>query len=105
MFSAQFCDFGRNHQLAIGPIGVEREVVLVVFLRFEEGFEGLDRGHNGSIVCALPAEFIDKLLGYALLPLIVVEDYGAVLSAHVITLAIQSGGVVGCKENLENFPK
>ncbi len=80
------------------------KIILVVFFRFEECFQGVDRGHDGSVICFSPVELLDYLLGDVLLFLIVVENYRTILRANVITLTIQSCWVMGCEEDLKNLP-
>ena len=90
---------GADDELAVLLAGVQVEVVLVVFLGGEEVFDRSNLGDDRRFERAGFVELLFVLLGDAVLVFVVVEDCGALLSAAVVALAVECGGVVGLPED------
>jgi hypothetical protein len=93
-----------DHCLAVAFLGIQIEVVLVIFFRGIEFGQWADLRDNLAIV-DIAIEFFFVLFGRAALLVVFVEDDGTVLCSFVIPLAIQRGGVVGFPMDLEQFRK
>lgn len=99
----ELLQFRPDDEVAIRLVGVVGVVILVVVLRRVEVLVGLDGGDDGFGENVVFVELIFVVLGAFLLGVVMVEDDAAVLGTLVVALAVQSGGVVGLPENLEQF--
>src|ERR1700758_3586455 len=73
----------------------------MVALGYVEGLSRFDCGHNRLREGMAGVQFGDRLFGFAFLLFVGEEDDGAVLSANVVSLPIQSCGVMHGEENIQ----
>jgi len=76
---------------------------VVVFCRIEF-VQRHNLRHNRFLPQVGLFKFSDDRFGADPLPVVVIEDGGTVLCAHVLTLPVQCRRVVDGEENLEDFP-
>lgn len=103
-FGELFLDFGDlriDDDLAVGLLGMDGEVVLVVAFGRPELFEWRDFGHDGSAFRARGREASDEFLCRLFLLGRGVEDGRTVLRADVSALAIERGRIVRGEEDSE----
>ena len=60
--------------------------------------------HDGFLPQASFIEFSDERFSDGSLPVVVIEDGGTVLRAHILTLPVQRRRVVDGEEDLQDFP-
>ena len=80
------------------------EVFTVVVLRGIESVQRHNLRHDGFFPEVSFIEFSDERFSDGSLPVVVIEDGGTVLRAHVLALPVQCGRVVDGEENLQDFP-
>lgn len=97
----EFLDLLGDDDAAVALAGIEGEVVPVVVLGGVEFLEGNDLGDNGIVPLFLG--FFLGGFGEGFFLVVVVEDDGAILCTAIIALLIQSGGIVGGPEEIDNF--
>lgn len=104
MPGVQFCDLGRDHRQAVWLVPVSLEVVVVV-VRLRRPIRGtrLDGRHDPQVVDSLLHEFPDCRTRFGVLFQRVRKDSGAVLRAHVWSLAVKLRGVVDGEEDLQQL--
>jgi len=89
---------GSNHHLTVGLLRIVREIIPVIVLRGVEISHGADLRHDRAfpqLGRLIPHPFRSLLLFGA-----VIEDHRSVLSADIIPLAVQGGGIVDAEEYL-----
>ena len=100
-FLAELGDFGGDHKLAVGLVGIVFEIILMVILGAVEDIQRGDFGDDGVGPQVGGVEFGADGLRRFLLRLIVIEDGRAVLRADVVALAVGGGGVVDGEEDFQ----
>jgi hypothetical protein len=81
------------------------EVVRVILFGFIKNFEGFNLCHYWCIPDFRRVEFLNFLRSYYFLLIGVVENYGSVLRAHIMSLPVHGSWVVGSKEYIKDFLK
>ena len=92
-----------DHCHAVRLVGIVGKVFLVVFLRHVELVQLFHLSDDGMVPDLLGVQIFDELLGSLLLLIVMVEDGGAVLGAHIRALAIERGGIMNGEENVQQI--
>src|SRR5690606_5515763 len=90
---------GRDDYLAVGLVWIPPEIIPMVVLSGVKSFVGGDFRYDGVGPDARLVQLGDVLAGFRFLLVGMIKNDGAVLGAHIGSLAVQSGGVVDGEED------
>jgi len=94
--------FGLYNHTAVTLTAVGFEVVLVILLGGPEGFQGFNPGNRQRLVYTGVYQSLKGSFGRLFLGFVVVKNNGTVLGADVVSLAVESGGIVGVPEHFQD---
>src|SRR5262245_31602092 len=100
---AELDDLWLNHHAAIALIRISLVIPLMIILSRVESVEFRQLSHNRLVPDFLLCDFSHDLFRDGFLLRRVIEDCGAILSADIGALTIQSRWIVDRKEDFEQF--